>query len=131
MKRGVYFMRKTNRLAAGLLCAVLAAALIVPASAHGCHGRRGQGRHGGCVRNVQTEITLCPYEDCDLAGRHSHDGVTYCGYAHTDGVCDGSCRALCPLENCTAAGRHFHGYTAYCGAGHECGFCDGSCVQTP
>lgn len=122
-------MKKWNRLAAGLLCAVLAAALIVPASAHGCHGRRGGGCHGRYAQNVQTEITVCAYEDCDLAGRHRHDGVIYCGYAHEGGVCDGLCRALCPLEDCTAAGRHCHGYSVYCGARHDCGFCDGSCLQ--
>ncbi|WP_251318482.1 hypothetical protein [Flintibacter muris] len=124
-------MKAKNRLAAGLLCAVLAAALIVPASAHGCHGRRGRGYHGGCAQNVQTEITLCAHEDCVLAGRHSHDGVIYCGYAHEDGVCNGACRALCPLEDCASSGRHYHGYTVYCGAQHECGFCDGSCLQVP
>lgn len=130
--KGVYLiMKKWDRLAAGLLCAILAALLIVPAAAHGCHGGRGRGHHGGCGRNVQTEIAVCPYEDCTIAGRHSHDGTGYCGYAHADGLCDGSCRALCPLEDCTAEGRHLHGHTTYCGAHHDCGFCDGSCLQAP
>ena len=119
-------MKKWNRLAAGLLCAILAAALIVPASAHGCHGRSGR-----CVQSVQTEITVCPYDDCALAGRHLHDGMAYCGYAHGNGLCDGLCRALCPLEDCAASGRHYHGYSVYCGAHHDCGFCDGSCIQVP
>ena len=124
-------MKKWNRLAAGLLCAILAAALIVPASAHGCHGRRGGGHHGRCVQSVQTEITVCPYDDCALAGRHLHDGMAYCGYAHGNGLCDELCRALCPLEDCAASGRHYHGYSVYCGAHHDCGFCDGSCIQVP
>lgn len=124
-------MKKWNRLTAGLLCAVLAAVLIVPVSAHGCHGRRGRGCHGGYVRNVQTEITVCPYDDCTLAGRHLHDGTTYCGYAHGDGLCDGLCRALCPLEDCVSSGRHYHGYSIYCGAHHDGGFCDGSCIRVP
>ncbi|MEY8316600.1 hypothetical protein AALB19_04660 [Oscillospiraceae bacterium 50-58] len=124
-------MKKWNRLTAGLLCAILAAVLIVPVSAHGCHGRRGRGCHGGYVRNVQTEITVCPYDDCTLAGRHLHDGTTYCGYAHGDGLCDGLCRALCPLEDCVSSGRHYHGYSIYCGAHHDGGFCDGSCIRVP
>lgn len=124
-------MKRWNCLVAGLLCAILTAALIVPASAHGCHGRRGGGCHGRAARCVQTEITVCPYDDCTLAGRHYHDGTVYCGYAHGSGLCDGNCRALCPLEDCAAAGRHYHGWTGYCGAEHACGFCDGSCLQTP
>lgn len=124
-------MKKWNRLTAGVLCAILAAALIVPVSAHGCHGRRGGGCHGRYVRNVQTEITVCPYDDCTLAGRHLHDGTTYCGYAHGDGLCNGLCRALCPLEDCVSSGRHYHGYSIYCGAHHDGGFCDGSCIQVP
>ena len=114
-------MKKWNRLTAGLLCAILAVALAVPVSAHGCHGRRGGGCHGRYVRNVQTEITVCPYDDC----------ATYCGYAHGDGLCDGLCRALCPLEDCVSSGRHYHGYSIYCGAHHDGGFCDGSCALVP
>lgn len=87
-------MKWINRLAAGLLCAVLAAALIAPAAAHGCHG--GRGHHGGYRQSVQTTVTVCPYEDCTQAGRHTHDGVTYCGYCHDCGYCDGTCAVSAP-----------------------------------
>lgn len=92
---------------------------------------KGRGLSWQIVRNVQTEITVCPYDDCALAGRHLHDGTTYCGYAHGDGLCDGLCRALCPLEDCVSSGRHYHGYSIYCGAHHDGGFCDGSCTLAP
>ena len=119
-------MRKLNRLTAGAVCAVLAALLIVPASAHGHHG--GWGHHSRrTVQSVQTTITVCPYGDCTIAGRHAHSGVTYCGYDHTTGVCDGACRALCAVEDCTVAGRHIHDGVTYCGYDHENGYCDGAC----
>ena len=82
-------MKKKNRLLAGALCVMLAAMLIVPAAAHGCHG--GRGHHSGYRQNVQTTVTVCPYEDCTQAGRHTHNGVTYCGANHAGGYCDGSC----------------------------------------
>lgn len=121
-------MKRINRLTLGLLCAVLAAALIVPVSAHGCHGGRGRGHHGGYNRPVQTTVTVCPYDDCTLTGRHTHDGVIYCGYCHDSGVCDGNCLALCPYEDCTEAGRHTHDGVTYCGANHDCGYCDNTCA---
>lgn len=118
--------RMRNRLLAGAVCVMLAAMLIVPAAAHGCHG--GRGRHGGYRQSVQTTVTVCPYEDCDEAGRHTHDGVTYCGYCHGSGVCDGTCLALCPYEDCAETGRHTHDGVGYCGANHDCGYCDNSCA---
>ncbi|MCI9170087.1 MAG: hypothetical protein HFF42_04030 [Lawsonibacter sp.] len=118
--------RKRSRLLAGALCVMLAAMLVVPAAAHGCHG--GRGRHGGYRQNVQTAVTVCPYEDCAEAGRHTHDSVTYCGYGHGSGVCDGTCLALCPYEDCAEAGRHTHDGVGYCGANHDCGYCDNSCT---
>lgn len=119
--------RMKGRLIAGLLCVMLASTLIAPASAHGCHGGRGSGHHRGYARNIQTTVTVCPYEDCALTGRHTHSGVIYCGYGHDTGVCDNNCRALCPLESCETPGRHVHGLSAYCGYDHEDGFCDGTC----
>lgn len=118
------FKRK-GRLLAGALCVMLAAMLIVPAAAHGCHG--GRGHHGGYRQSVQTTVTVCPYEDCAQTGRHTHDGVTYCGYGHSSGVCDNNCRALCPYEDCGEAGRHIHDGVTYCGYCHEAGYCDGTC----
>lgn len=70
---------------------------------------------------------LCEVEDCELAGRHTHDGVTYCGYDHVDGFCDGACLSLCEVEDCTLTGRHYHDGTLYCGGNHAHGYCDGSC----
>ena len=119
--------RMKGRLAAGLLCVIMAAALVVPASAHGCHGGRRAGHHGGYAKSVQTTVTVCPYENCASAGRHTHSGVIYCGYSHASGVCDNNCRALCPLEDCSLTGLHTHGRSAYCGYSHTGGFCDGAC----
>ena len=83
-------MRRKRCLLGGLLCAAaLAAMLVVPASAHGCHGGRGRGHHGGGY--VQASVAVCPYEDCATSGHHFHSGVTYCGYVHEGGYCDGSC----------------------------------------
>ena len=115
--------RMRGRLLAGALCAVLAAMLIVPAAAHGCRGGRGHHR-----QNVQTAVTVCPYEDCAEAGRHIHNGVLYCGYSHSGGVCDGNCRALCPFKDCELTGRHTHDGVTYCGYCHEAGYCDGACL---
>ncbi len=117
-------MRKTP-FAVGLLCFLLAALLTIPALAHGHRGHHG-GHHSYAV---QTEITVCPYDDCTTAGRHAHDGLTYCGYDHAGGVCNGSCYALCEVEDCTETGRHSHDGVTYCGYDHEAGFCDGACRQ--
>lgn len=119
-------MRNRNRLTAGLVCAVMTAVLIIPASAHGHHGRRVQTVQP--APSVQTTITVCPYEDCTIAGRHVHDGVTYCGYNHASGYCDGACRALCPYEDCTIAGAHTHDGVTYCGYNHADGYCAGGCA---
>ena len=120
-------MKKTHRLTAGLLCAILAAILVAPAAAHGCHGGRVFGQHTRYSRPAQTSVTVCPYEDCSIAGRHTHSGTVYCGYHHEGGFCDNACRALCPLEDCQIAGRHTHNGTTYCGYHHEDGFCDNTC----
>lgn len=105
------------------LACITALALMVPAMAHGC------GHHGRRVQK-QTQVTVCTVKDCGIAGRHVHNGVTYCGYAHEDGVCDGKCLALCPVEGCTVTGRHVHDGTTYCGNCHEAGFCTGTCAAS-
>lgn len=106
-----------------VLACVTALALMVPALAHGCghHGRRAK---------TQTQVTVCTVKDCETAGRHTHNGVTYCGYAHENGVCDGKCLALCPVEDCSLIGRHTHDGTVYCGTHHEDGFCTGTCAAS-
>ena len=83
--------------------------------------------HGGHHRTVRT-CQLCTVEGCEIAGRHTHNGVTYCGYDHAAGFCDGTCAALCSVEGCTIAGRHTHSGAAYCGYDHAAGFCDGTCA---
>lgn len=115
-------MQRKKKLAVGLLCAVLAAALAVPAYACGGHG------HHRARQVYQTQISLCSVEDCALSGRHIHDGTVYCGFAHTDGYCSGACCALCPVEGCELTGRHVHDSVTYCGGGHEAGFCGGGCA---
>lgn len=114
------------------VAAVLSIALLVPV-AYACGG------HGRAISRqpqatVPTTCAVCTVEDCQIAGRHSHDDTLYCGYHHADGICDGTCRALCPVEDCDITGYHTHNDSAYCGSHHDAGFCDGSCqaqVKTP
>ncbi|NBI67775.1 hypothetical protein D1646_13375 [Pseudoflavonifractor sp. 60] len=100
----------------------LAAALLV-STGFAC-GRH----HGGNRQRVSPAVYLCPVEDCEEYGRHIHDGVTYCGYDHSGGVCNGQCAALCSVEDCQIAGRHTHDDAICCGYDHESGFCDGTCA---
>lgn len=109
-----------KRFASMLLALALLASLSVPAYAHGCRGRARGG-------NVSTGCAVCTVEGCTAVGRHSHDGVVYCGYPHESGVCDGQCLALCTVEGCTLTGRHSHDGQLCCGYSHDCGFCDGTC----
>lgn len=102
-----------------LLACIAILALTVPALA--C----GHGHHGG--KKGQTQVTVCTVKNCDVAGRHTHNGITYCGYAHAGGICDGKCLALCDVEDCEIAGRHVHDGVTYCGNHHEDGFCTGTC----
>lgn len=113
-------MHRKMRIATGAAAVLTALMLMLPASAHGGHHRRN---------TVQvTSCGVCTVENCHTAGRHTHRGVTYCGYGHGNGVCDGTCAALCPVEGCTVTGRHTHNGTTYCGYQHSGGFCDGSCA---
>lgn len=112
------------------MAAVLSMALAVPvAYACGGHGRAAVSQPTVTTVAVTT-CPVCTAEDCQIAGRHSHDGTLYCGYHHADGICDGTCRALCPVDDCDMTGYHTHNATAYCGSHHNAGFCDGSC-QAP
>lgn len=106
--------------AAWLLALIMLGTTALSASAHGGHRRMA-------VETGTVSCLLCSVEGCTVGGRHIHDGVTYCGYSHEDGICDGRCRALCTEESCTASGCHQHDGKDYCGYGHEGGFCDGSC----
>ena len=83
-------MNRKTILTGGVACALLIGLLAIPASAHGGRHHSGAGAAGYAV---------CTVEGCTESGRHTHDGVTYCGYHHADGYCTGS----------------------YCGAGHGSG----------
>lgn len=120
-------MQVRRIVSAGIACAILTALVVIPASAHGCHGGRRSGHCGGYAEDQQTAISVCAVADCSLAGRHTHDDVVYCGYDHESGFCNGACLALCPVEDCTVAGRHVHNTVTYCGNDHASGFCDGAC----
>jgi len=108
-----------KRVLALVLACAAALALMVPDLAHGHHG-------GG--RRRQTQVTVCSLKGCETLGRHAHNGVTYCGYSHESGYCDGMCLALCDVEDCDIAGRHAHDGVTYCGSCHEDGFCNGRCL---
>lgn len=110
-----------KRAAAFLLTASI---LAVPASAHGHSGQKGHR-----TWTQSDTCTVCSVEDCTRTGRHTHRGVTYCGYDHEDGVCDGTCYAVCAVEDCALTGRHVHDGVTYCGYDHEHGFCDGTCLE--
>ena len=115
-------MQHTRRLTTGAVAVLTALMLMLPASAHG-------GRHHQTA--AQTPVTncgVCAVETCHTSGRHTHSGVTYCGYDHTNGICNGTCAALCAVEDCTDTGRHTHSGVTYCGYDHAGGFCDGACT---
>ena len=111
-----------KRFAAGTAAVLTALLLAAPASAH-C----GRGRTARAARAVSTTYPVCTVESCEIAGRHTHSGRTYCGYAHAAGYCDGKCYALGEVEECTVTGRHTHDGTIYCGYDHADGYCDGKC----
>ena len=133
-------MRRINRLTAGLLCAVLAAALVIPAAAHGHHGGRGYGHHGACAQPaapqytqpqytqpqetqpqyVQPAVGVCPYDGCAETGRHYHDSVPYCGYNHAGAYCDGTCAGYCAGTDPAAGSVGSYAYYG-CGFGYTNG----------
>lgn len=109
-------------MALGTMGVLLAASLVMPVSAHGHHQNR-------TVQTVDAVCEICTVEGCDKTGLHVHDDETYCGYAHENGYCDGSCGAVavCTVEGCDKTGHHTHDDETYCGYAHGCGYCDGSC----
>ena len=138
-------MRRINRLTAGLLCAVLAATLVIPAAAHGHHGGRGYGHHGACAQPaapqytqpqytqpqytqpqetqpqyVQPAVGVCPYDGCAETGRHYHDSVPYCGYNHAGAYCDGTCAGYCAGTDPAAGSVGSYAYYG-CGFGYTNG----------
>ena len=114
----------TGTSASRLITFVLAAVLLT-STALACGGHRGGHRR----QADPVCYDLCPVEDCETAGRHTHDGVTYCGYPHASGSCSGICVRLCTVEDCQIVGRHLHDGVICCGYDHEDCFCDGTCVS--
>lgn len=117
------YMRKSIVLV--LTGILLAASAVMPVSAHGHH-------HNQTDTTVDAVCEICTVEGCTKSGLHVHDNVTYCGYDHECGYCDGSCGAVavCTVDGCNETGRHTHNDETYCGYAHECGYCDNSCVKT-
>ncbi len=75
-------MRIQKLLALGAAAVLSSACFALPAFAHGHHGR---------AQAYTSCPAVCTIDSCTEIGRHTHDGVTYCGYNHSSGYCDGSC----------------------------------------
>lgn len=91
------YIKKTLAIAAVV---AMSSAFAIPAFAHG---------HHGYYRQTQATVNcpaICTIEGCTEPGRHTHDGVEYCGYNHSCGYCDGSCIT-----------QNNYGYG--CGGGHH------------
>lgn len=119
------YMRKSIVLV--LTGILLAASAVMPVSAHGHHHNQNQ-----TDTTTDAVCEMCTVSGCNKSGLHVHDNVTYCGYDHDCGYCDGSCGAVevCTVEGCNETGRHTHNDETYCGYAHDCGYCDNSCVKT-
>ncbi len=63
--------------------------------AHGC----GNARYSG------TKYYQCNVANCNLTGRHYHNGICYNGHTAYDGH---SYHQNCALQNCTKLGIHYH-----------------------
>lgn len=113
------FMGKV--LAYGSVVLLAAGMMVMPVSAHGHHGQKTVPADQVCG--------LCTVTDCAVIGLHTHEDLTFCGYDHANGYCDGSCGAVgvCMLEGCAETGYHIHDNLTFCGYDHACGYCDGSC----
>lgn len=115
----------TKTLVAGILAAFL---LAVPASAHCGHG----GYRQQTSQPVATAYPACTVDGCNIAGRHLHDGVTYCGTYHADGVCNVNCLpAATVVSNATvvsdSSSATTSGSTGYYGGHHGGGHHRGHC----
>lgn len=106
----------------GLVGILTFTAFVMPVSAHGHHGQSVQAAHDHLCE-------VCTQEDCSIRGWHLHDDSVYCGYAHEEGYCDGTCDTarVCTVDGCTQTGHHIHDGRQYCGYEHESGYCDGTC----
>lgn len=120
--KGEIIMWKKRIFIAAIISVYFVAAMTLPVSAHGGH------HHRQPKQKVSVTCQVCTVEDCTAVGRHQHNNITYCGYDHENGICNGSCAALCEDADCTISGRHTHNGVTYCGYDHENGFCNGSCA---
>ncbi len=91
-------MHLKKMLTLSMATAFVSALLVMPVSAHGHHRRYTQ--------KLDTYYPICTIEECTEEGRHVHDGYNYCGYAHADGYCDGSCIYNTNVSNCGS--HHCH-----------------------
>ena len=109
----VLVMRMKRIAALGMTGIILSMSFVMPVSAHGHHNRQTSVKTDV---KTNTVCELCPVEDCTRTGLHVHDNVTYCGYAHGGGYCDGSCGAVavCAVEGCAQTGYHSHNEQTYC-----------------
>lgn len=117
-------MSRKRAVVLGMTVIMTSFMFVMPVSAHGHHNRQAV-----CVTETDRLCQVCTEEGCVTKGWHIHDGETYCGYAHTDGYCDGTCDTarVCTVEACTETGHHIHDGRSYCGYAHESGYCDGTC----
>lgn len=90
-------------LAAATASLLVASLIVMPVSAHGHHGR------SKTAASTVTPCPVCTIEDCTEEGHHAHDGVTYCGYEHSDEYCDGSCGSCGSCGTTTTSSRSHHG----------------------
>ncbi len=95
-------MKVKKLITLGMASLLTASMLVVPVSAHGHHHHRYQSQN-------DTVIAVCHVDDCTIAGIHEHDGISYCGYDHEDGYCDGTCvRARRSASRSTGHHSHRH-----------------------
>ena len=120
-------MRRINRLTAGLLCAVLAAALVIPAAAHGHHGGRGYGHHGACAQPAAPQYTQPQYTQPQYT-QPQYTQPQYTQPQETQPQYVQPAVGVCPYDGCAETGRHYHDSVPYCGYNHAGAYCDGTCA---
>lgn len=86
-KGGIVIMVIRKSLATGTAVLLLSLLVVIPVSAH--------GHHRQAAAQADTQCPVCTVEGCTETGRHTHDGIAYCGYNHSSGYCDGTCEYAC------------------------------------
>ena len=111
----------TKKIIAAGIAVVLTVVPAFPAMAHG-HGRHHRREVPVYTAPASTEAQtvngcpVCAETWCTEAGHHFHDDVEYCGYAHADGYCDGTC-GYCE-GTCGNGGGTCQTVTPGCGGHH-------------